>query len=148
MNSIVHEITGDRIIDPMIDLSACAKADRILIAGSKALEFMLEMQRRGFDRTAASANCGRAGGQYDVALVDWRRRTIHSLDPTLKWLLGYLRPAGRLVVWVDAQKEIANENLRALLERRGFAVESGTVHDCGRGISARLLEARPLKRAA
>lgn len=148
MNSIVHEITGDRIIDPMIDLSACAKTDRILIAGSKALEFMLEMQRRGFDRTAASANCGRAGGQYDVALVDWRRRTIHSLDPTLKWLLGYLRPAGRLVVWVDAQKEIANENLRALLERRGFVVESGTLHDCGRGISARLLEARPLKKAA
>jgi hypothetical protein len=148
MNSMVHEITGDRIIAPMIDLSACARTDRILIAGSKALEFVLEMQRRGFDRTAASANCGRAANQYDVALVDWRRRTIHSLDPTLKWLLGYLRPAGRLVVWVDAQKEIANENLRAALERRGFAVESGTVHDCGQGISARLLVTPPLKKAA
>jgi hypothetical protein len=109
---------------------------------------VLEMQRRGFDRTAASANCGRAAKQYDVALVDWRRRTIHSLDPALRWLLGYLRPAGRLVVWVDAQKEIAHENLRALLERRGLAVESGTVHDCGRGISARLLATPPLKKAA
>ena len=148
MNSIAHEMTGDRIIDPMIDLSACAKTDRILIAGSKALEFVLEMQRRGFDRTAASANCGRASNQYDVAMVDWRRRTNHSLDPTLKWLLGYLRPAGRLVVWVDAQKEVANENLRAMLERRGFAVQSGTVHDCGRGISARLLATPPLKKAA
>jgi hypothetical protein len=148
MNSIAHEITGDRIISPMIGLSACAKTDRILIVGSKALEFMLEMQRRGFDRTAASANCGRAAGQYDVAMVDWRRRTIHSLDPTLRWLLGYLRPAGKLVVWVDAQKEIVNQDLRTMLERRGFAVESGTDHDCGRGISARLLETRPLKQAA
>lgn len=148
MNSLAHEIAGDRIIDPMIDLSACAKTDRVVISGSKALEFMLEMQRRGFDRTAASANCGRAANQYDVALVDWRRRTIASLDPTLKWLLGYLRPAGKLVVWVDAQKETANEILRAMLERRGFAVESGTDHDCGRGISARLLETRPLKQAA
>ncbi len=148
MNSMAHEITGDRIISPMIDLSACAKTDRILIVGSKALEFMLDMQRRGFERTAASANCGRAAGQYDVAMVDWRRRTISSLDPTLKWLLGYLRPAGKLVVWVDAQKEIVNENMRAMLERRGFAVESGTNHDCGRGVSARLLETRPLKQAA
>ena len=47
MNSIAHEITGDRIIGPMIDLSACAKTDRTLIVGSKALELMLEMQRRG-----------------------------------------------------------------------------------------------------
>lgn len=148
MNSIAHEITGDRIISPMIDLSACAKTDRILIVGSKALEFMLDMQRRGFERTAASANCGRAAGQYDVAMVDWRRRTINSLDPTLKWLSGYLRPAGKLVVWVDAQKEVVNENLRAMLERRDFAVESGTNHDCGRGVSARLLETRPLKQAA
>jgi acetolactate synthase regulatory subunit len=148
MNIMAHEITGDRIIDPMIDLSGCAKTDRVLIAGSKALEFVLEMQRRGFDRTAASANCGRAAGQYDVAMVDWRRRTIRSLDPTLKWLLGYLRPTGKLVVWVDAQKEIANQNLRAMLEHRGFAVEAGTDHDCGLGISARLLATHPLKKAA
>jgi acetolactate synthase regulatory subunit len=148
MNSIAQETTGDRIINPMIDLSACAKTDRILIVGPKALEFTLEMQRRGFDLTAASANCGRAAGQYDVALVDWRRRTINSLDPTLKWLLGYLRPAGKLVVWIDAQKEIVNQNLRDMLERRGFAVVSGTDHDCGRGTSARRLETRPLKQAA
>jgi hypothetical protein len=148
MSTMAHEITGDRIISPMIDLSACAKTDHILMVGSKALEFMLDMQRRGFDRTAASANCGRAACQYDVAMVDWRRRTINSLDPTLKWLLGYVRPAGKLVVWVDAQKEIVNETLRALLERHGFAVESGTNHDCGRGVSARLLETRPLKQAA
>jgi hypothetical protein len=80
--------------------------------------------------------------------VDWRRRTLHALDPTLEWLLGYLRPAGKLVIWVDAQKEVANQNLRDLLERRGFVVETGTTHDCGRGISARLFETRPLKKAA
>ena len=51
MNSIAHEITGDRIIGPMIDLSACAKTDRTLVVGSKALELMLEMQRRGFNDT-------------------------------------------------------------------------------------------------
>jgi acetolactate synthase regulatory subunit len=148
MNTVTQETTGGRIISPMIDLSACAKTDRIVIVGPKALEFMLDMQRRGFEWTAASANCGRAAGQYDVAMVDWRGRTINSLDPTLKWLLGYLRPAGKLVVWVDAQKEVFNENLRALLERRGFAVQSAANHDCGRGVAARRLETRPLKQAA
>jgi hypothetical protein len=148
MNSNTHVAVGNRIIDPMIDLSGCAKTDRILVAGSNALEFMLEMQRRGFDRTAATANCGHAAGQYDAAMVDGRRRTLHALELTLKWLMGYLRPAGKLVIWVDAQKEAANQNLRDLLERRGFVVESGTIHDCGRGISARLLETRPLKKAA
>jgi hypothetical protein len=46
MKSTAHEIAGDRIIDPMIDLSGCSKTDRILIVGSKALELMLEMQWR------------------------------------------------------------------------------------------------------
>ena len=68
--------TGDRIIEPMIALAGCSKQHRIVVAGSKAVELMLELHRRGYARAAATANCGHPAGQYGVALVDCRRRTL------------------------------------------------------------------------
>jgi hypothetical protein len=140
--------TGDRIIDPMIALACCSKQHRIVVAGSKGVELMLELQRRGYVRTAATANCGHPAGQYDVALVDWRRRTFKSLEVALDWLVGFLTPSGVLVVWVDPQKATANDALRLSLERRGFVVEGGTVHDCGCAVSARRRQLNPVRKAA
>ena len=139
---------GDRIIEPMIALAGCSKQHRIVVAGSKGVELMLELQRRGFAHTAATANCGQPAGQYDVALVDWRRRTFKTLEVALDWLVDFLSPAGVLVVWVDPQKEAANEALRGSLEERGFVIEAGTVHDCGCAVSARRRETTPLRKAA
>ena len=140
--------TGDRIIDPMIALAGCSKQHRIVVAGSKSMEMMLELQRRGYLRAAATGNCGRPAGQYDVALVDWRRRPLRTLETTLDWLVNFLRPSGVLVVWVDAQKPTANQSLRALLETRGFIVMQGTVHECGSALSARRQQTYPLQKAA
>jgi hypothetical protein len=139
---------GDRIIEPMIALASCLKQHRIVVAGSKGVELMLELHRRGYVRAAATANCGHPAGQYDVALVDWRRRTFKSLEVVLDWLVGFLRPAGVVVVWVDPQKATANETLRLSLERRGFVIEAGTVHECGCAVSARLREMNPIREAA
>src|ERR1700681_1569416 len=49
---------GDRIVEPMIALAGCSKQHRIVVAGSKAVELMLELHRRGYTRAAATANCG------------------------------------------------------------------------------------------
>ncbi len=106
--------TGDRIIDPMIALAGCSTRQRIVVAGSKSMELMLELHRRGYLLAAAAGNCGRPTGQYDVALVDWRRRTLHALETTMDWLVNFLGPCAVLVVWVDAQKPAANESLRSL----------------------------------
>jgi hypothetical protein len=139
---------GDRIVEPMIALAHCSKQHRIVVAGAKGVELMLELQRRGYARTAATANCGRPAGQYDVALVDWRRRTFKSLEVALDWLVDFLSPEGVLVVWVDPQKAAANEALRLALEGRGFVIEAGTVHDCGCAVSARRREMDPIRKAA
>jgi hypothetical protein len=139
---------GDRIIEPMIALAGCSKQHRIVVAGSKGVELMLELQRRGYVRTAATANCGHPAGQYDVALVDWRRRTFKTLEVALDWLVQFLSPSGVLVVWVDPQKAAANETLRLSLEKRGFVIEAGTVHDCGCAVSARRREMNPVRKAA
>ncbi len=40
--------TGDRIIDPMIALAGCSTRQRIVVAGSKSMELMLELHRRGY----------------------------------------------------------------------------------------------------
>jgi hypothetical protein len=140
--------TGDRIIEPMIQLAGCSTQHRIVVAGSKSFELMLELQRRGYSRAAATGNCGRPAGQYDVALVDWRRRPLRTLEATLDWLVNCLSASGVLVVWVDAQKSAANQGIRALLEKRRFVIERSTVHDCGCALSARRLQTYPLQKAA
>jgi hypothetical protein len=138
----------DRVIEPMISLARCSKLQRIVVAGSKSVELMFELHRRGYVRALATANCGRPAGQYDVALVDWRQRTFKALETTLDWLVDFLAPAGVLVVWVDPQKPAANQNLRSLLERRGFVVEAGTVREDGSAISARRREMTPISKVA
>jgi hypothetical protein len=89
--------TGDRIIDPMIALAGCSTRQRIVVAGSKSMELMLELHRRGYLLAAAAGNCGHPTGQYDVALVDWRRRTLHALETTMYWLVNFLSPCAVLV---------------------------------------------------
>ena len=139
---------GDRIIDPMIALAGCSPRHRIIVAGSKSMEMMLELQHRGYTQAAATGNCGRPAGQYDVAFVDWRRCPLRTLEATLDWLVDFLRPSGVLAVWVDAQKPEANQSLRVLVETRGFIVMQGTVHECGSALSARRQQTYPLQKAA
>jgi hypothetical protein len=62
--------------------------------------------------------------------------------------VGFLSPAGVLVIWVDPQKAAANETLRQSLEQRGFMIEAGTVHECGCAVSARRREMNPVRKAA
>jgi hypothetical protein len=148
MTSSRTTFASDRIIEPMIALACCSKQHRIVVAGSKGVELMLELHRRGYVRAAATANCGHPAGQYDVALVDWRRRTFKTLEIALDWLVEFLSPAGVLVVWFDPQKPTANQTLRLSLERRGFVIEGGTVNECGCAVSARRREMNPVREAA
>jgi hypothetical protein len=138
----------DRIIEPMITLARGTKDHRILIAGAKSLELMLELQRLGYARAAAAANSGHPARQYDAVLVDWRQRTFNALEPTLDRLAAFVAANGMIVVWVDAQKAAANQRLRATLEQLGFDIEDETSHACGCGIAARRREAFPLRKAA
>src|SRR5258705_9902474 len=117
----------DRIIEPMIALAHCSKQDRIVVAGSRGIELVFELQRLGYAHAAATANCGHPAGQYDVALVDWRRRTFNAVEPALDWLVGFLRPNGVLVGWVGPQKAAANQALRQSLETCGLLIQAGNL---------------------
>jgi hypothetical protein len=139
---------GDRIIDPMIALAGCSTGQRILVVGSKSMELTFELYRRGYLLAAAAGNCGRPTGQYDVALVDWRRRTLHGLETAMDWMANFLNPSAVLVVWVDAQKPAANESLRALVAERGFVIVRGTVHECGCALLAQRSQGYPVEKAA
>ncbi len=121
----------------MIALARCSKLQRIIVAGEKSIELTMELERRGYRHVVATANCGRPAEQYEVALVDWRRRTFRTLDATLDWLVGFLRPEGVLVAWTDPQKLAARETLNAAWEKRGFVIETTTVHVDGYAVSAR-----------
>jgi hypothetical protein len=88
--SVSQVASGDRIIDPMIVLAGCSMQSRIIVAGSKSTELMIELHRRGYLRAVATANCDRPAGQYEVALVDWRRRTPRELEATLVGSVSFL----------------------------------------------------------
>jgi acetolactate synthase regulatory subunit len=138
----------ERIIEPMIALARCSKLQRIIVAGSRSVELVLELHRSGYVRAAATANCGHAAGQYDVALVDWRQRTFKALERTLDWLVEFLGPAAVLVVWIDPQKPTVRQELQRALERRGFVVEAVTAGEDGSAVSARRYLVNPLAKAA
>ncbi|MBR0739248.1 hypothetical protein JQ581_20145 [Bradyrhizobium liaoningense] len=141
-------VAGDRIIDPMMAIANCSTRQRIVVVGAKSMELMMELHRRGYLLAAAAGNCGLPAGQYEVALVDWRRRTLHALDATLDWLDDFLAPRAELVIWLDAQKTAAKEALRAAVMKRGFVVLQGTDHPCGSVVLARRSQAVPVQQAA
>jgi hypothetical protein len=140
--------SGERIIEPMIALARCSKLQRIIVAGSKSPELMFELHRRGYVRVATTANCGLPAEQYDVALVDWRQRSIKALETTLDWLVDFLSPAGVLVVWVDPQERAGNRTLRSALERHGLVVEAGTIRKHGSAVSAQRCEMSRIPKVA
>lgn len=139
---------GERIIEPMIELARCSKLDRIIVAGPTSAALMFELHRRGYVRVATTANCGLPAGQYDVALVDWRERSIKALDTTLDWLVDFLGSVGALVVWIDPQEPAANRKLRSMLQKHGLVVEAGTLREYGSAVSAQRSEMKAIPKVA
>jgi hypothetical protein len=139
---------GEGSVEPMIALARCSKLQRIIVAGSKSVELMFDLETRGYVHVAATANCGRPAGQYDVALVDWRGRALKNLETTLDWLIDYLCREGVLVVWADHSEPEAHESLRSALECHGFVIENGTVREGSSGVSARRRDVKPIPEAA
>jgi hypothetical protein len=137
---------GERIIEPMIELAYCSKLNGIIVAGANSAELMSELHRRGYVRVVTTANCGLPAGQYDVALVDWRERSIKALDTTLDWLVDFLSPGGMLVVWIDPQEPTGNRKLRSLLEKHGLVIEASTVCEYGSAVSAQRSEMKAISK--
>jgi acetolactate synthase regulatory subunit len=136
----------DRIIEPMLDLAQCSKLNGIVVVGANSAELLLELRRRGYVRVATTTNSGVPAGQYDVALVDWRKRPIKALDTTLDWLVDFLSPWSMLVVWIDPQEPAANRKLRSLLEKHGLVIEASTVCEYGSAVSAQRSEMKAISK--
>ena len=94
------------------------------------------------------ATCGLPLGQYDAALIDWRKRSIKALETTLYWLLDFLSDRAVLVIWTDHQEPAENQTLLSVLERVGLLVEAGSIHEDGCAVSARRADVTPSRKAA
>jgi hypothetical protein len=138
----------ERITESLVELARCSKQHRIIVAGSNSPALMFALHRRGYVRVATTATCGLPHGQYDVALVDWRGRSIKSLETTLDWLVHYLGSPALMVIWVDVQERAANRKLAAMLDRVGFRVEVGSRREDGLAVSARRRDAVQMAVAA
>jgi hypothetical protein len=139
--------TGDRIVELMIALARCSNRQPIIVAGARSVELASELSRRGFVRVASTASCGLPAGQYDVALVDWRRRTLRALETRLDSFVDFLSPEGLLVIWTDPQKSAVRQGLCSKLEQRGLVIEDSAVREYGSAVSARRREVQIPKAA-
>jgi hypothetical protein len=133
-------MTGNRILDAMIQLARTSPFDRIILAGSNGTQRMRELNRSGYHRVATTASCGLPAGQYGSAFVEWRLPAASALGATLDWLVHFIAPAGVLVLWLDDNGRLDRRRIVPMLERVGFRVEAGTRCGNGLAISARRRE--------
>jgi hypothetical protein len=129
----------DRKINSIIELSRCSDHHRILLAGASDPDPVSEWRSRGYHRVATIAASRLPRGQYDVAVVEWRRHSIRALETMLDWLVYFLSPRGVLVIWIDGASgtaSAARRDLRSLIEQLGFRVETGKRCRNGFAVSA------------
>jgi hypothetical protein len=133
----------DRKIDSIIALGRCSDHHRILLAGASDLDPVSEWHCRGYRRVATVAASRLPRGQYDVAVVEWRRHSIRALETMLDWLIYFLSPRGVLVIWLDGASgmALARRDLQSLIERLGFRVETGKRHPGGIAVLASRIKA-------
>lgn len=138
MSSPVRAGAAGSKIDSIIELARCADHHRILLAGARNPDAVSGWRRRGYRRAVTIAGSPLPRGQYDVAVVEWRKHSIRALESTLDWLVHFLSPRGMLVVWVDGASDApsARRSLRAAIERLGFHVEAGKRRQNGFVLSA------------
>ena len=137
MSPIRITAAGERLIEPIIALAHCSKRARIIVTGANSAEAVIDLHRLGYARATTTSKCGVPAGQYDVALLDGRQRSIKAVETTLDWMADYLSPTGVLIVWLDAQQPAAGRPLRPVLESYGFRIEAGTVQERDSAVAAR-----------
>jgi hypothetical protein len=91
-----------------------------------------------------AALCDVPCGQFDVALVAWRERSVEALGITINGLAPFVSTAGFLVLWVAARDQI--QSLRLALHRLGFRIEART--ECELGVILCTRRAEPLAAVA
>jgi 16S rRNA G1207 methylase RsmC len=133
----------NRKIDSIIELGRCSDRHRILLAGASDPDPVSEWRSRGYHRVATMAASRLPRGQYDVAVVEWRQHSIRALETMLDWLVHFLSPRGVLVICIDGASGTASarRDLRSLIERLGFRVETAKRCQNGFAVSASRLTA-------
>jgi hypothetical protein len=128
---------SEQIVEPMLALARCSLRHRIVVTGTHSAALMFALHRRGYAHVAITANSPLANGQYEVAFIDWRQKSIESLKTMLDWLMDFLDPAAVVVMCVDSLGSPEDRKiLRSVLGKCGLSVETGTAGDYGLAISA------------
>jgi hypothetical protein len=138
MNNWCAVPSAKRTVDALIQHTFATKLHRMIVAGPKCVETLLELHRRGYLRVTTAALCDVPRGQFDVALVAWREHSVEALETSLNELARFLSTAGFLVVCVTARDRI--QLLRSALKRLGFRVEARTECEIGVALCARRAE--------
>lgn len=142
-----REPSDGQIVDTMLQLARAAKSNRLIVVGPASSEIYRELHRRGHPHATTTKLAHIPCGQYDIAMVAWRERSIKAFEATLVWLLHFLNHNGVLVVWPDEGEGMGRE-LRLTFDRLGFRVEAGSHCENGVATSARRFDLKPAAKAA
>jgi hypothetical protein len=140
--------TGRGISEAMIGLTGCSRSRRIIVAGARGRELMLELHRRGYTRVETTGTCGLPRGQCQAALLDGQLQSVKAIETTLCWLVHFLASGSVLVIGVGSGESASGRKLRSMLEGLAFQIEVETRCEDGAAFMARRRDAVEINVAA
>jgi hypothetical protein len=148
MSAPDNVLSIERLAGAMIELARATPSQRVIVAGSSSADIFVELHRRGYLRATTTKMSRYPCAQYDVALVTSCDHSAKALDATLDWLVHFLNSTGVVVVWVSPHERTSHQQIRFMLERRGFRIECGSRCENGVAIVARRTELIPAAKVA
>lgn len=122
------------LLDAMIQLTFARQSHRIVVTGSSAPDIYAALCRRGFCRVTTATHRRPPGGGYDVAFIS-SHQSLAALESALLRIAPLLGSCASIAIWVGGIGH--GQTIQRLLQRAGFAVQSGAKCENGFVLAAR-----------
>lgn len=117
------DLTNDRVMATMLDLTRPSILHRIIVTGGDSAISELDLRRRGFLRVATPGRCT-PHGQFSVGLIAGQH-SLQALEAALAEISPFLGATAAIAVVIDFRGEGASMKVREKLEQLGFCIEAG-----------------------
>lgn len=123
MIQINFDLTHDRVMRAMIDLTRPSILHRIILAGGDSAVAELDLRRRGYLRVSTTGR-STPRGQYAIGLITGQH-SLQALEKSVTEISAFLSATAAIAIVIDFHAAGSNLKVRAQLERLGFQIEAG-----------------------
>jgi hypothetical protein len=114
----------EQIVETMIGLTRLSNLQRVIVAGTDAMELYLALRRRGFARVAITATCRNPRAQHGVGLIA-DQNSPGAIEAALVEISQFLCPSAAISILIDTRESGSGLRIRNKLAQMGFRIEAG-----------------------